>query len=546
MKSMAEASAAWPTLITHMRAICHMLHNTSWRKTIKRLVAQTHPAVDVSVCDHFTANIVKWRYEMVDNVLTQLDKWRPVLELVVPEVFGNVQDRESLEAAMRALRDPIFLPYVSAASRHVFHPTELGRHWGMVCPCPEHIREREEGAKRQRCWRNSRRLRQSWDFVKSQIDDAHAKVTTLTPALCEGNAAIAGILRTHLLVKQSGLRMRCKYLKTVPWAFSRADEIAGAEEVMRQVRSRPLEEHDALTRWLMQRIGGDVDRRAQGEDASPALVLEVYIINLSPLEEGCGESWHRASNLEHIRAPASSSAHLKQEPRFKQEQARILSFMDKHGERGRDVIRYEWGAWKRVLQTQWKSRWTPVRLNPQAALQKILHDDDMGNEDWSLIVNKEVPPRPTQTEDNSGDRGLRTEYLSSVFNRHAFYAYPQRVENIDEDGQPEVHRETTFFEVLHKRDGHSRPHVMPTFETPDEPYLTASLALEIQPMQQVPESIDIAGQIPSLDTPSLFPDAEPYWINVHDIAPFNVLAHDLLTWKTSTVSEDQEGVLVLS
>ena len=193
---------------------------------------------------------------MVADVLAQVHKWRPVLEHVVPEMFGDVQDRESLNAAIRAIRDPNFSPYVSAASEHVFGPTEKGRHWGMVCPCPEHVQERHEGAVRQHCWRNSRRLRESWDFMSGEITRAHVLASNISPAMCEGNAYVAGILRTHLITKESGLRMRCKYLKVVPWRFSRADTVEGAKETMRQVQSRPSEEHDVLTQWRMRRIRG--------------------------------------------------------------------------------------------------------------------------------------------------------------------------------------------------------------------------------------------------------------------------------------------------
>ena len=82
---------------------------------------------------------------------------------------------------------------------------------------------------------------------------------------------------------------RFGYLAELPWAYSRADTIEGAKEVMRLLRKHPLEHMDCFTRRTQSTIGGDIERRANGEDASPALVAEVQRICESCLNESPGE-----------------------------------------------------------------------------------------------------------------------------------------------------------------------------------------------------------------------------------------------------------------
>ena len=62
----------------------------------------------------------------------------------------------------------------------------------------------------------------------------------------------------------------------------------------------PLQEHDALTRTLMQRIGHDVEVLALGGDCSEKLRAEVKLLNSAPLDESAGEGFHRATNAEKI------------------------------------------------------------------------------------------------------------------------------------------------------------------------------------------------------------------------------------------------------
>jgi len=506
------------------------------------------PDVDLNTLDHFTASFVKWRYETVDDVTYQLDKVRKVLQpYMKEEMFANSQERAKILNAMQAKDDGFMWRYVSASSREVCRSTEGARHWGMVCDCPEHIRERHEGGVRsQHCWRNGRRLRGAWDFISTEAEKATARAYAIREVDCENDRDAWKSMKSSLLQKASGMRLRFFYLSLVPWQFSRCDTQEGAIETMKQIRSRPLEQHDPLVQIIARTHGGYIQKVADGEEPSPELVELVKFVNLSPLNEGCGEGYHRGTTQEKTRAPASSCDHLKQANRFSQEHRRVKHFILKHGERGRRVVRYEWVNWKRVLQTTYKARWSKKKMAADKAYKRIYHDDTMAQENWSLIVDPEQEPRPVVADDNTGDTQMQNEYLEAVFERHHFYGVPERREDIGEDGNPRVEEDTLVFEVLGKRGGHSRPHLMPTFASADEVVLTASCCLEIQPMRRVTVSSEIPRALTDFNGIRLMRDMAPYWIDVRKLSNFDAMSHHMLTWGKERASTTEDGILVLS
>ena len=160
-------------------------------------------------------------------------------------------------------------------------PTEKARHWGMVCDHPHHAEQRRAGVKHIACERNGRRLAEAWPFVQDQVRLATEQANALTPAEFGGDREIWKVVRNMLFKKASEYRLRCGYLGQAPWLFVRATSTEDAAECMRQVRARPLEEHDCLTQIIVRRLGGDIDRRARGEDASDALQQEVLALKTS-------------------------------------------------------------------------------------------------------------------------------------------------------------------------------------------------------------------------------------------------------------------------
>ena len=62
--------------------------------------------------------------------------------------------------------------------------------------------------------------------------------------------------------------------------------VDGCQDIIRRARAHPLGHHDQFTQTVMRRLGGDIERRANGEPASQALLDEVERLCNTPLDEG--------------------------------------------------------------------------------------------------------------------------------------------------------------------------------------------------------------------------------------------------------------------
>jgi len=188
----------------------------------------------------------------------------------------------------------------------------------------------------------------------------------ITPAECEDDEELCMHVKGMLAKKASEVRLRNKYLSRIPWAVSRADTVEGAKEFMKQLRSKDLEEHDPVTQWIARTHGGMIDARSRGEPCTEALQTLVDDYNLTKFDENVGEGYHRGASHELTRAPGSTTEHLKQDVRCDQETDRIERWTSAYGERGRQVVRFEWRNAKRLLQTEWANRWRKKQMSWKA------------------------------------------------------------------------------------------------------------------------------------------------------------------------------------
>jgi len=444
---------------------------------------------------------------------------------------SNPQDRETIRQAVDACNSPEVWTFITANYNVVIKPTERERHWGLVCGCPEHKEMRDRGVKHIECKMNSRRLKNAWEFIEHSIADTELARDNLTPDACDGSNLEYNALVAKLNRKISGLKLRFGYLKLVPWSCSQCESVEGCREVMAQIRSRPLEDHDPLTRDTARRLGGDIDSRAQGGDLSPALAQEVAEINMSPLGEDPGEGYHRGSTHENTRAPASSTHHIVQNNRASQELERARSWVLKYGDRGRQVVRFEWRSWTRVLQTRWERRWIPKKLQRADALAQIYHESPKFEDDWTALIAPEEPARPVETEQADSRDQLESEYIAAVLRPDQYYAVPARVETINPEGQPVAQETKKTFQVVSLRGSHSRPHLMPTFRSADEPALYARCAVEVLPVDPVPRDGEHGDPMARLEGLVVHAAGDSYWTSAVNIAPFDDLAFRLETWR---------------
>ena len=78
-----------------------------------------------------------------------------------------------------------------------------------------------------------------------------------------------------------------------------------------------MEKHDPYTRWCMQTLGQHVVARSEGMELHVDLENELDRLATTPLDESCGEGYHRDVTYEAKRAARSAQLHLKQTTRRK-------------------------------------------------------------------------------------------------------------------------------------------------------------------------------------------------------------------------------------
>ena len=262
MKYIAEKSKRWPEVLDGMRALVNFWQNRSWRKYMKKVMQGK--AFDLKELDHFTASMAKWRYETIPATMKDLLRLRIPSQYLSPELFPNAKDKTVIQKACDAGRNPWLWSYMDNSYNLCFLSCEECRRWGMVCECPEHVRMRqEEHVKHIECFHNSRRLAGAWIMLQKEIELTKENCAALTSEVTGGSEELRFLIEGMLTRKMAGINARFGYLKTLPWLFARADTQEGCAEVMKQVRLRPLEEHDALTRRVMSMIGGDIQRCAE-------------------------------------------------------------------------------------------------------------------------------------------------------------------------------------------------------------------------------------------------------------------------------------------
>ena len=218
------------------------------------------------------------------------------------------------------------------------------------------------------------------------------------------------------------MRKRLNYLSVVPWFFVHACDHVAAVEIVKQVRSRPLAEQDPTTQAIWERVGADIVAVSEGFPPTDALRVEVRQLSHASFDEGAGEGIHRATNHEKVRAPGSSTQHLKQDVRAKPVIKDLRAFTDEHGDRAMAVIRFEWTHWQRILQTEGRNVWARKRMHPQLIMKRIYREDSRAMEDWSSMLQKVQPNRPVVTEDLNTREQLEREWLAATLVKRTFYS----------------------------------------------------------------------------------------------------------------------------
>lgn len=542
MKEAGKYFKEYPQWLEWLRAMCRFFRIQHYRTHLVRVlrnVVQDDEELDLApTLKYFTASFAKWRYETLHHCLESLLALRILCQRYMRrELFGAVEDVELLQTVLRACASVEFWQWIACSFTVIYQPLEHLRRWGMVCSC--HEQERREQRCKIDCPRNGRRLRESHNKICVFAVGLQQRANALDLEAAEGNPRLHTQLVNASRAVAVGVLTRCGYLGVIPWAISRADTPDGAREVLKQYADKPDSQHDPLTLDILERLAEDIEVVADGGECSSALAAEIACLNTAPLDESAGEGYHRSTNCERIRCAGATTEYLKQSTRFRQNLGVVNGFLRKWGRKGRQVVRFEWKRYKRVLQAARRRRWRPTRQVNKAFYQRLYRMDDKASESWSILVGK-VDGLVIDDSSASGETDsqvIQREYFLSILNALTYYSQVQRSEVVGEAGDLQVVENHEFFQIVQLYTPAGRPHVIKTVQSISCVSMTAKVALFVQPLSQHALTDD--------GSPAVYADGDPHWIGTQDLGPFDTVRSELMEWQTVRAG-DTPGLQVLS
>ena len=190
------------------------------------------------------------------------------------------------------------------------------------------------------------------------------------------------------------------------------------------------------------------------------------------------------------------------------------SFQELYGERGNDVLRFEWRSWKRILQTSKKRQWLNVQHASADVMNTIYRSGERSQDDFSLLCSREGKVRPVDPEGVTGPESLRNEYLQSVASPGRHYTVSEDVPSMGPEGAPITRTQVTHFHLLDMAHGNKRPKLLHTSETADEVALKAALALHVVKEERREPAGDVAERPDAAD---VYPGGDPEWVRPQDL-----------------------------
>ena len=171
-----------------------LLRNESHRDHIARRVRI--PGVDMkALMKTLTASFAKWRYETLAHCFEQLQPLRLLCQqYMTGDVFGNVQELDTLLTFLAACADPLFWAWIECGHKFLFGVLEHLRRWGLVCDC--HRQERQ-ARKRFTCAKLGRRLRDAPAQIREVVKQLLDYAKDLTLADCGGSQSSTLGWSTH-------------------------------------------------------------------------------------------------------------------------------------------------------------------------------------------------------------------------------------------------------------------------------------------------------------------------------------------------------------
>jgi hypothetical protein len=497
---------------------------------------------------HFAATFIKWRYETLALAVQCLLTLEEVCRHMQDFHFTEVQDKEGMKTAMQAAHDPALWNWLKGPGKHVVLRIESARHWFMVCGCPEHRRQRHETGKQDPCNRVGRRLHEAADFVTKQPGLIRKAATDLKPVdTCDDNS-ICTDTKSMLRKYASLFETRTKYFMLIPWMYVNMDTEEGAQACLRQFADADFDSLDPLSQRLGTTLEADMQVVAFGGAPSAAIMKEVRRLENASCDESPGEGYHREATHSAGRSRSATTQTIIQEIRLERGLSRVKASVAEHGQSARDIIRWEWRNFKRILQHDPKRAHRGVGDSAQQVYDRIYRQDERSRHNWTLIVDPPRADAPFPFEDNVD--AVQREYIREVIVPGQYYEIERRGAPpvvatsdaiVDAGLEPGAVRPSArrIFQVMEKHYGHKRPKLMPTLVSYKDPALHAKIAVLVQPFE-VREMSDNGGIV------SCFPKGEPTWIDHCELGSFEDIVYRMFQFRSVDIDEEDHECFVLT
>ena len=390
--------------VRHSRACCKWLRNGTNRlhlaKKLKGIISNAE-----KLLDSFSANVAKWRYETLDVCFLELLPLRELLQCFDVRWFPSPQDREELNAFVRAITWQEFWTFMAVAHKFGIKHFERHRRWGLVCACCKHLRAL--GNKRPSCPRSSRRMREARKYIISLLEEMKVRIDSITLSDCEDSFPMMRWIVHSLKCSRNDIGEKFSWTRTVPWLFCEADDQEQALEILVQIETTT----DQATIDLNKSLRADLVAVSLGGPCPALLQRKVTAIDNSPLDEGKGESFHRNTNLEQGRSTNARLPWIKTSVRQAQVLQRARAIMRTFGVKGRAVINLEFRLYKRVLQVKKNAHWKNSKLGPKAFFKRLYRMDEQAAEDWAPLLENVAPQKPGSSW--TPGQAMQSEYMDA-------------------------------------------------------------------------------------------------------------------------------------
>ena len=385
--------------------------------------------------------------------------------------------------------------------------------------------------------------------IDEEVETIKQRIKNLTVADVAGDRALFGAMQSLMRVGMQQQRLRHKYFGIAPWSFVNADTPEGAQVFLADVQSKPVDRQDELSCHLESEYRADLEDLRDNGVLSQKLSDGIREYEQTPLDEGAGEGYHRATHLTKLRAAASSDPFVKQSTRLKQNIDMLKQFIRLRN--GRRILRFEWRKWSRVLQTKKRSYYKAKKMTSKQAIRRIYRMDEKAKEDWGSICAKVLAPgqgdltHAPKEVPKEKSRQQRCEYLHCALKPMRWYCVDIPQADIDDNWRPVERQERQYFQVLRVVTPQSRPKLMPTIKSQEDIILTSRLAFHVQRASVSRDRASTLSADAEDNNVQVFFDEDDDWADWQDLGPFEHVYTSLMVFQSAEGVEDQQNCLSL-